>query len=234
MGEESTRRQRGLQGHQRAVEAQVAQLRFELGQLHHEVGVGRDDAASGSHVVEGVVEAEGPRVHEVGEADGGRAADAAPAVHQHFAASLLLVLCWGEKENVSLVLCWGEKEISCSVGDRKSSRALLGTERDIVLCWGEKEISCSVGEKNRESVSRSVGERKRVSVSRSVGDRESLSRVCWGENENLSLVLCFRGKGECQSTVLFQARKKMPVPCSIQERKKTSTTLSLCLVSCSV
>ena len=81
MGEESTRRQRGLEGHQRAVEAQVAQLRFELGQLHHEVGVGRDDAASGSHVVEGVVEAEGPRVHEVGEADGGRAADAAPAVH---------------------------------------------------------------------------------------------------------------------------------------------------------
>ena len=102
--------------------------------------------------------------------------------------------------------------ISRSVGVRECQyRALQGLENvSIALCGGEKEnVSIEFCRGKRMSVSRSVRERKRISC-------------------------CFRGKGECQYIALFQARKQMPASCSIQERKKTSTTLSLCVVSCSV
>lgn len=66
MREEATRRQRGLQRHARAVETQGAQLRLELNQLHHEVGVGRDDVATGADVLEGIIQLQGAGVHEVG------------------------------------------------------------------------------------------------------------------------------------------------------------------------
>ena len=82
----------------------MTQLGLKLRQLQHEVGVGRDDVSASPDVVEGVVEASGGGVHEVGEADGGRAADASPAVDQYLASSLLLLLCYRtEGDGLSLV-----------------------------------------------------------------------------------------------------------------------------------
>lgn len=66
---------------------------LELQQLPHEGQVGRDDLAPLLHEVEGLVQPDAPRVHEIGQADGGGAGDPRLAVHQHPAAALLHRVC---------------------------------------------------------------------------------------------------------------------------------------------
>lgn len=62
---------------------------LELQQLSHEGQVGGDDLAPLLHKVEGLLQLDALRVHEVGQADGGGARDTCLAVHQHAAAALL-------------------------------------------------------------------------------------------------------------------------------------------------
>lgn len=58
------------------------QLRLELQQLAHEAEVRGDDAAAAPHELEGLVQAHALPLHQVGQADGGRARDPRLAVHQ--------------------------------------------------------------------------------------------------------------------------------------------------------
>ena len=98
--------------------------------------------------------------------------------------------------------------VSCSDGERKRSRAMLGRERDLVHCWGEKENVSLMFCWGEKEISCSVGERKR---SRAVLGRERDLVHCWGEKENLSLVLCW-GEKENVSLVLCFSKDRMTIP----------------------
>uniref|UniRef100_G3NR29 Uncharacterized protein n=1 Tax=Gasterosteus aculeatus TaxID=69293 RepID=G3NR29_GASAC len=62
---------------------------LELQQLPHEAQVGGDDLPPALHKVEGLVQLDALRVHEVGQADGGGAGDTCLAMHQHATTALL-------------------------------------------------------------------------------------------------------------------------------------------------
>lgn len=66
---------------------------LKLQQLSHEGQVGGDDVTALLHEVEGLVQADALRVHEVGQTDGGGAGDTCLAVHQHPATALLHRVC---------------------------------------------------------------------------------------------------------------------------------------------
>lgn len=59
------------------------ELRLELQQLAHEAEVGGDDAAAPPYKLERFVQTYPLSLHQVGQADGGRAGDACLTVHQH-------------------------------------------------------------------------------------------------------------------------------------------------------
>lgn len=59
------------------------ELGLELQQLAHEAEVGGDDAAAAAHKLEGLVQTHPLSLHQVGQADGGRAGDACLTVDQH-------------------------------------------------------------------------------------------------------------------------------------------------------
>ena len=59
------------------------ELGLELQQLAHEAEVGGDDAAAAAHELEGFVQTHALPLHQVGQADGGRAGDARLTVDQH-------------------------------------------------------------------------------------------------------------------------------------------------------
>lgn len=73
-------------------------VRLKLQQLSQESQVRGNDLTPLLHKVEGLIQTNSPGVHEVGQADGGRARDARLAVHQHTAPALLHSICgWAQK-----------------------------------------------------------------------------------------------------------------------------------------
>lgn len=62
---------------------------LKLQQLSHEGQVGGDDVTPLLHKVKGLIQPDTPRVHEVGQTDGGRAGDTCLAMHQHPTTTLL-------------------------------------------------------------------------------------------------------------------------------------------------
>ena len=72
---------------------------FKLQQLSHEGQVGGDDLAALLHKVEGLVELDALRVHEVGQTDGGGAGNTCLAVHQHPTTTLLHRVCRRKEED---------------------------------------------------------------------------------------------------------------------------------------